>query len=410
MKRCKFILLLLVFITGHGIAQTSFRYKRSIDGVKEAGWYSLVLPPAIFQKLNPGLSDFRLYTMEGTDTVEVPYLVDVRHDEVARKEVQLPVFNKSKKDGELFVSFSLQPSEKVNSLDLAFEEPNYFAFVTLEGSDDKSQWYEIVRDRRIVSIKSEKGDYALSGIVFPLTEYRFLRIRVKGDIPLTFRHASFHYNDYTPGVYQEIPLRWNLHHDKKTRESFVDIRLRDLEPVSSVALKADSTRDYYRRFRLEYLRDSTQTDKGWLKYYSPVHSGYLTSFRPNVFDFDWQTAKELRIVIDNQDNPPLDIKGVTARGPEVHVTAYLKPGSNFMLYGAAAVRAPSYDLAHFQKKISGAPLKGSFSAEEKLIQDRPAAKPLFENKLWLWSIMIVMIGALGFFTLKMMRPGAMNRS
>lgn len=410
MKRSKYIFLLLVFATGYGMGQPAFRYKRNIEGVREAGWYTLVLPTAIFQNLNGELSDFRLYALEGKDTVELPYLLDVRHDEVARKEVQLPVFNTSRMDGELFVSFSLTPSQKVNSLDLAFEELNYFAFVTLEGSDDKSQWFELVKNRRIVSIRNEKSHYALSAITFPLTDYRFLRARVRSDIPLTFRRASFHYNDFTPGVYQEIPLRWNVRHDKKSRESFVDIRLRDFEPVSSLSLKADSTRDYYRPFRLEYVRDSVQTDKGWLKYYSPMYAGYLTSFKPNGFDFDWRTTKELRLVIDNNDNQPLDVLDVAVRGPEVHVIAYLKTGNNFMLYGAGAVRAPLYDLAHFQNKISEAPLKAILSAEEKLIPDRPTAKPLFENKLWLWSIMIVMIGALGFFTMKMMRPGAVNRS
>jgi hypothetical protein len=30
-------------------------------------------------------------------------------------------------------------------------------------------------------------------------------------------------------------------------------------------------------------------------------------------------------------------------------------------------------------------------------------KPLFENKLWLWTIMILIIGILGWFSLKMMK-------
>jgi hypothetical protein len=31
---------------------------------------------------------------------------------------------------------------------------------------------------------------------------------------------------------------------------------------------------------------------------------------------------------------------------------------------------------------------------------------LFENKVWLWAIMVVVIATLGFFTLKMMKSNA----
>lgn len=409
MKRSSYILILLTFIALPGLGQTSFRYKRNIDGVKEAGWYALLLPSGIFKNLNDDLGDVRLYSLEGKDTVELPYLIDIRHDEATRKEVQLPVFNKSTKDGELFVTFALQPAQKVNSIALEFDQLNYFAFVTLEGSDDKTQWYEIVRDRRIVSIRNEKGDYALSDITFPLTDYRFLRVRIKSDILLTFRRATFQYHDVKRGVYQDVPLSWKMQQDKRTRQSFVNIKLDELVPVSSIDVKADSTRDYYRRFRIEYVRDSTRTDKGWLKYYSPLYEGYLTSFKPNVFDFDWQVAGEIRLVITDQDNAPLKIREVAAKGPEVRVISWLKPGMNMMLYGVQALRAPSYDLAYFENKIPDAPLRASLSPEEKLTPDHPAAKPLFENKLWLWSIMLVMIAGLGFFTLKMMKPGAVDR-
>jgi hypothetical protein len=170
-----------------------------------------------------------------------------------------------------------------------------------------------------------------------------------------------------------------------------------------VNVDIDTTLDYYRSVRIEYVADSVKTQKGWLKYYNTIHDGYVTSFRPNEFKVDGQLMKELRITIRNQDNVPLDIKGIFVHRPLVKILAYLKPGDNFLLYGSDNVLPPAYDIAYFENKIPPVPSEIRVQAPENLLPPEKKDAPLFENKLWLWAIMGLMVGGLGFFTIKMMK-------
>jgi hypothetical protein len=45
----------------------------------------------------------------------------------------------------------------------------------------------------------------------------------------------------------------------------------------------------------------------------------------------------------------------------------------------------------------------TLESEVAIRKDREKMAPLFENRIWLWSIMALMIGVLGFFTLRMMK-------
>ncbi|MEX1241157.1 MAG: DUF3999 family protein [Cyclobacteriaceae bacterium] len=403
MKRSDLIFVFLVLVSGHCLAQPQFRYKRSIGGVEKEGWYVLSLPSDIFKDISGDFSDLRLYSTSDHDTLELPYLLQVRHDEVTRDTVQLPLFNKSTKNGVLYLTFELKNSQRVNYIDLQFEELNYFGYVTIEGSNDQREWFEIVKDHRIVSVRNGGGDYTLSTVSFSLTDYRYLRAAVRADVPLTFKTTSFQLNKTDKGVYRDIPLTWKMRTDRKTRTSFVDIQLSSYVPISSISVETDSAADYYRSLQIEYLRDSAQTEKRWVKYYGPLYEGHLTSFTLNEFDFKWVPAKEIRLVIRDNDNAALPIREITAAGPDVQIVSYLRPGENFLFYGADAVRSPSYDLAWFENKIPAEPMVTEIGPPQQLIADGPRASALFENKVWLWSLIGVMIVGLGFFTIKMMK-------
>ncbi|MDZ7617766.1 MAG: DUF3999 family protein [Patescibacteria group bacterium] len=55
-------------------------------------------------------------------------------------------------------------------------------------------------------------------------------------------------------------------------------------------------------------------------------------------------SEQYRLVIDNRDDPPLEITGVRATGNVYRMVYFAEPGKEYRLaYGSAAVKAPSYD-------------------------------------------------------------------
>ena len=177
--------------------------------VERQGWHAMTLPPDIFRQLNTDFSDIRIFHIKRSDTLEVPYVLDVQGNVETTDIVSLPVLNKSYGDDALYLMFELNPSQQVNHLQLDFAERNYFGRVTLQGSDNRHQWFDIISDQRIVSVHKAQGDdYTLSRIDFPLTNYRFLRVRVEADVPLTFQGVSFHHNQVRKGNFRNMPLTW----------------------------------------------------------------------------------------------------------------------------------------------------------------------------------------------------------
>ncbi|PZR30395.1 MAG: DUF3999 domain-containing protein, partial [Azospira oryzae] len=161
--------------------------------------------------------------------------------------------------------------------------------------------------------------------------------------------------------------------------------------------------DYYRSFTLETLRDSAQApNQTWTYYYEPLVNGYLTSIEPNDFQFDVINARKLKLTIYNEDNAPLAIESITVSGPHVELVSQLKPGSTYLFYGNEQLSPPEYDLVHFTEQIPVELNEVVLEPEEKLIADKEKESPLMESKLWLWGAMVLIIGLLGFATLKMM--------
>ena len=402
MKSRSFFSSVFILVSVVSVAQTTFRYKRVITHVDRNGWYEVNLPADIFQDLNHDLTDIRLYSVEDGDTLEIPYLLDVQEDVISHQAVALPMFNKSYRDGSLYLTFEQRQDRKVNHLDLKFSEDNYFGWVSLEGSDDRKEWFEIIREQRIVSVHKNNGDYVLSRVNFPVADYRFLRAKIQADVPLTFQNASFHYTNVEKGNFLELPVRWTTRVEKKTKESIIDALLEHSVPVSSVVIKTDTSSDYYRPLRIEYVADSFNTDKGWRKRYETLYEGHLTSFSPNVFKFPWKLARELRLTVTNNDNQPIPVDAVEVAGPRVRIVARLEPHNHLMLYGSDDMRPPKYDLAYFENKIPDSVMTARLQSAELMIPARESTSALFENKLWLWVTMIVMVAGLGVFTVKMM--------
>ena len=52
-------------------------------------------------------------------------------------------------------------------MNLKFSEKNYDWMLRLEGSHDQKEWFNIVEDYRILSIKNEQTNYSFGDVTFP---------------------------------------------------------------------------------------------------------------------------------------------------------------------------------------------------------------------------------------------------
>jgi hypothetical protein len=220
---------------------------------------------------------------------------------------------------------------------------------------------------------------------------------------LSLKQASFKKKVIKDGRLHRVELGWKETDDKKLKQAILTINLPDYQPVVKLTVGTDEVNDFYRPFRLERLADSAKTQKGWEYFYETVSQGVLTSVDSNRFIFGYVMAKKLRLIIDHGDNSFLKIKNIALYSPAVELITRLEPGNHFLYYGNTRLNVPAYDIVHFKDKIPSVSTSLPVAGEEQLILPEKAVSPLIKNKIWLWVLMVIIIGVLGFFTVKMMK-------
>ena len=157
---------------------------------------------------------------------------------------------------------------------------------------------------------------------------------------------------------------------------------------------------------VEYLADSFKTDNGWRYNYNTLTSGIFTSIEKNELTFESTRLQQVRITIENNDNAPLKLENITAKGLVYQLVGrFSEPADYFLYYDNNSISQPNYDINRFTNKIPETltDLKLGEPVVLKKVSETETTAPLFENKLWLWAIMLLIIGLLGYASLKMLK-------
>jgi hypothetical protein len=77
-----------------------------------------------------------------------------------------------------------------------------------------------------------------------------------------------------------------------------------------------------------------------------------------------------------------------------------------MLYASTDAQKPSYDLKYFESKIPDNPSPANLESAVRIKAEETGGGALFENRVWLWVLMVTMIAGLGFYTIRMMKSNS----
>ncbi|RZJ80550.1 MAG: DUF3999 family protein [Flavobacterium sp.] len=400
-----FILLFACFATAN--AQTNaYKFKREITGVNSL-WHSMKLPDGLYKNANAGFEDLRIFGIKGKDTMEVPYLLKQRADQIISKEIDFKPVNESANANGYYYTFELKNVTEINQINLAFKEANFNWDVTLEGSNSNSEWFTILKDYRILSIKNKDTDYQFTKLSFPDSKYQYLRLMIKSPVKPGLLEALINKTDTIKGTYQDVKYKtFELKNNTVDKETVIDVTLENPVPLSYLKLNAQSDFDFYRPIKIEYATDSFKTEKGMQYNYAPLFEGTISSLEKSEFNFQNTIASKLKITIQNNDNKPLRLNGLALKGNLYEIIArFDNPTLTYALYyGNENVTAPSYEIEKFENEIPSILTAVTIgNQKENPAYSIKIEKPLFENKTWLWALMAVIIALLGWFSYKMLK-------
>jgi len=405
-KTINFFILLLFLSQLTAGQYEDFRFMRKITGITET-WHKIILPDEIYPKLTSSLTDIRIIGItKNQDTIEAPYIFEELSELIIQNPIEYKSQNFTRQGNIYYYTFEVNPDKIINQIDLKFEDDNFDRQLKLEGGNKPDEWFTILDNYRILSINTSHTKYCFSSIKFQDTKYRYYRIFFASDITPRLNSAEITDQKIVQGVYRNYEIQHKeIINDKKFRQTIVKVDLPAVAPVSFIKIEIKENYDFYRPVDIQYLTDSSESPKGMLYNYSTIYSGVISSFEPNEFKFQNTFAHKLRIIIRNYDNEPLTISNINVKGNMHQLIARITtPADYYLLYGNENISGPFYDITIFKDKVPNNLQSLTLGPEELYEQNiLKTVKPLFDNKLWLWIIMAVIILLLSVFTIKMMK-------
>ncbi|WP_165750162.1 DUF3999 family protein [Cellulophaga sp. Z1A5H] len=401
-------LLFILFLVSSGLfaQMKTYQFKREIKDISEQ-WQRIELPESLYGKTKMNLADIRIYGITKKDTIEAPYALKATKSIEKIDDVAFELINESHTEDNYFYTFKIDNDSKINEIYLNFEQLNFDFTIKVEGGHNDKEWYTIKEDYRILSIENGITSFNFTTAKIPTSTYSYYRITANTSEDPELKSAKIFENNTIPAEYNTyVPFKTEITKNQKTKESVVTVELKNAVPLSHIKVNILDNVNYLRPIHISYVSDSIKTTKGWHYEYRSLASSILSSINKNEFDFISTRVKKLKITISNQDNEALKVGTIQLKGYKHELIArFNQPAQYFLTYGNPTASEPIYDINLMDnvvpKTAKTVALGKELSSEAKI--QEPEAKPLFEDKKWLWAIMILIISLIGYYTIKMIK-------
>ena len=320
-------------------------HRADLSKIASDGLYKILLPADLRAESDNNFDYLRIKDSQGQ---EVPYVIMDASDRQYSSFKSLKINSKNSYSDS--VSSFIIENENVleDYLVLKIANTTIDKNYTLYGSDEKEEWFGLVATQRLSLNGSNSGTTIEKRLSIPLNNYRYLRLDFddKNSIPIKVLEMGVYENQYFPS--QMLPL------DKFSQSAAAN----NIEKTSRIEFK--SQRSYQVdaiTFKIGtefYLRNTSivvqkeHEVKRVIEMYDDILSSFtLSSKGSNSVALYGSYLSDFSLIIDNQDNPALEIEAISFYQKPKYLVTYLKAGKNYKLEINAALSRPSYDLAYF---------------------------------------------------------------
>ena len=398
-----FLLLAFPLVSLSGQSQ-NFRYRASLDTVRASGFHQILLPPTVVGHLNNTLTDIRLYNEQNQ---EVPYLLTLQQPKQAISFTDYEIISRISKPT-VSTTLIIRPPGKtrIRSLGVVMKNTNVGKKAQLSGSSDAQTWYAIDNAIWLTPTQNNAGLTDTKRLNFPLSDYAYYRLEINDSLsaPLNILRVG----NYTPtasaGSYSLIPDLRISQRDSSDKHTYVHLSRPDYARFNKLTLLISSTTPYRRQAEVGHFV-TQKGKKGRVdKRFEVVRSFTLSSADSTIVYLPSLQAKDLYVVIANDDSPPLVVSGIRAYQLTMYLLANLTAGSAYQLrFSADNLFTPTYDITPFRTiKPDNLPIIGINNVTDYPVNDDNgiAFRP---GSLLVWLALGIVLVVLGYLSYRMLR-------
>lgn len=412
---------------------TRWRFRREIDVTSAAGdapfaW--VTLDDEALEASRADLADLRIVDRNHQ---EVSCVVSPRRGSVRETIWTSRILNRSSlPGGAARADLEFDGKQTRNLLRVETAGESFRRRVMVQGSDDGVAWATLVEDSWIYRVPATVGAAGarLEEVTLPENDYRRLRVTVfpmpDEKRPVTLVATTARRSIAIPP--ETIPLRvsFSVATDPNTKTTSIDIDFgyRNARPLE-VSFEFEE-KAFSRAYRV-YGRPEERSiiERGRTETGDRIEQEVETSWRPfgsgvflrtshgdaggNPIDdariaLQGEAARFLRVTLEDQDNRPLRLRGVTAKALVHRLVFPLRPGGAYVLYyGNPTATRPSYDLPDLLPDLDRKPPVAARLGPVTTNPSHEARRetPFSERSPWtLWAVVAAAVAVLALVVVR----------
>lgn len=373
----KQIAVCILWMASFSLSAQSY-WEEAIDTVSASGYYHIELSQEI-----AGLGLESLIIVDEKDQ-EVPYFVrsSVPVKEMRQMEMYTLLLNERKDSINTLIVHN--DGGQVARFYVQMKEADATKHIAVRGSYDRQQWFG-VKQRALLNTENTPSLGAIAVVDIPTGDYTYYELVITNNSlsPLNITGVGKMEKSSIYGQFVELPVG--------------AVEVKEIENGNTV-LTFPSMRYPYYVSKIEwsvtgkghYNRKVGLEDKQYR-----ISSFELSSREAPVFYFDplLLSANESRIVIENQNNPPLTVRQVKLFGMSRYLCAYLDAGTKYCIR-TGSERYRDYDIRTFASEIpTNLSIVQTSGLKELTYAGQVRSLRFFEKPVFLWGV-LVLTGAL----------------
>lgn len=385
------------------------KYSLISAGDTEKGYALVELTPPIYHSSSPNLGDLRIVRLEGSKNEEVPYdIVDLNVPiQVARPG---ELINRGTQGSTTTATVFLGKRQIHNHLVIHTTDTDFIKEVTIEGSDDRTNWIKLDSPGKIADFSNSGEGFSKRDLIYNPVDYPYIRVTLTGaGKPVKIDGVDILFETGGAKTERELLL-------KTERREYLPKEQSDVITVSSSYNNLLIDRLLFNIDCADFSRWVTVYGGNTTKEWFPVGEGKLESFKQSSYvktefslPVNSQGYRYLKVVIRNGDSPPLKISSVRAVFTPRYLLFPYKKGGEYRIYLTNPVaKVPEYDIRGFSLKILETnPPIWTISDPKSNPHFKPAVKAIPESEKHKWllpSVLALLVAGLAVIIMKVM-PG-----
>jgi len=349
------VFIIVYFVSLISVYAQQFEWESHLNKVDSDSYYKIFIRPEITSKLNYKFSDIRIYD---ENNAEVPYIKFSETNKIKTNQLdEMQIIENEHKISKKYTSVIINNASKteVANLVLIIENTNAETWVNLSGSEDNKTWQILKNNTRYQPDFSDSLEAQIKLTDIPSSNYNYYKILIF-DYNTEVIVLSKVYN------YKKLKINRNFSEVEKPKfiqddtseigRTVVNITFPTEQYIDKIVFNISKPNYFLRKAEIA-KKDSSTGKKIKLEYYDENQKEFnLCSDSCNELFLSKYRAKELFLVIDNNDDVPLLIDDIIAYQENEYFIAFLEKGKKYNLkFGNKNVSQPIYDLKFFQDKI-----------------------------------------------------------